>query len=84
MEWVKLIVALAIGVFVLDQIGLRLESKGWLYWRKKKPSGGGLGNALQEFEAFLRPSARHVIEVKQKDSKQRDDQGDGVGPAPNN
>lgn len=46
------------------------------YWRKKKPSHGSVSNALQEFEAFLRPSARHVIEVKQRDSKQRDSHSD--------
>lgn len=76
MEWLKIIGAVALGIFVLDRLGLWLEAKGWLYWRKKKPSGGGFGHALQEFEAFLRPSARHVIEMKQTDSKPRHDQGD--------
>lgn len=78
MEWLKTIVVISIGVFILDRIGLWMENKGWVYWRKKKPTSNGAGNALQEFEAFLRPSVRYVLEEKQKDYKQRDDQGDDV------
>lgn len=77
MEWLKIVGVIVVGLFVLDRLGLWLESRGWLYWRKKKPSGGGVGHALQEFEAFLRPSARHVIELKQKDTKAADEQGEG-------
>jgi len=67
-------------VLVLDRVGLWMERQGWIYYRKIKSKGGGLGNALQEFNAFLNPSTKHAVEVKQKDSKQRDDQGDGHHP----
>lgn len=76
MEYLKLFCLIAGGLFILDRIGLWMEKRGWLYYRHKKASGGGLGNALQEFNAFLNPSARHIIEVKKKDFKQRDDQED--------
>lgn len=79
MEYAKVIGTIALGIIIIDRIGLWLESKGWLYWRKEKGSGG-FGNAFQEFNAFLNPSARHSIEIKQKDSKQRDDQGDDPNP----
>ena len=37
---------IAVGVFALDQLGLWLERRGWLYWRKKRGSASGVGNAL--------------------------------------
>lgn len=80
MEYVKLVGMMTLGLFALHHICLWLEARGWIYYRQKSPSGGGLGNALQELDAILNPSARQVIEVKQKDSKQRDDQGDDKDP----
>lgn len=74
-----LLIALAAFV-ILDRIGLWAESRGWIYYRKRKGSGAGLGNALAELDVLTRPSAKHVVELKQKDSKQRDDQGDGNKP----
>jgi hypothetical protein len=74
-KYLLLAVFAALGLFIIDRLGLWLEAKGWVYWRKRK--SGGAGHALQEFDALFRPSARYTIEVKQKDSKQRDDQGDG-------
>ena len=76
MELIKYFLLIATVLFLLHRLGLWLEARGWLYYRHRNPSGGGAGNALQEFNAFLNPSARQVIEVQQKDSKQRDDQGD--------
>ena len=75
MEYVSYAVLVLVGLFLIDRFGLWMEGKGWLYYRHKKPSGG-IGNALQEFNALLNPSARQVIEVKQKVSKREDDQGD--------
>lgn len=82
MKYVVIVIAVAIGLYILDQLGLWMERKGWLYYRHKKPStGGGVGNALQELNALMNPSIRHVVEVKQKDTKQRDDQGEDKKPS---
>jgi hypothetical protein len=75
MSYIFATVTVVIAIFLIDRTGLWLESKGWLYYRKRKPSGGA-GNALQELSAVFRPSARYSLEVKQKESKPRDDQGD--------
>lgn len=80
MGYLEIIGIVTLGLFTLHKFCLFLERKGWLYYRHKSPSGGGIGNALQEFEAFLNPSSRQVIEVVQKDSKQQDDQGDDKDP----
>lgn len=83
MEYFKIGMIVVVALFLMDRLGLWMERKGWLYYRYKKPSGGGgLGNVLQEFNTILNPSVRHIQEVKQKDSKQRDDQGDAKDSSP--
>ncbi len=77
MNWIVNILLILVGLFILDRIGLWAEQRGYVYWRKKKPGSSGFGNALGEFQSFLRPSAKHVMETQEKkDIKERDDQGD--------
>ena len=76
MEIALKIFFLVLALFFLDRIGLWAEERGWVYWRKRKPSAGALGNSLQELNSFLRPNAKLVVEHKQKELKPRDDQGD--------
>lgn len=65
MMYMTLCVLLIIStLFLFDQLGVWLERKGWLYYRKRKPQYGMTGNTLQELNAILAPSNRHVIEVK--------------------
>ncbi len=63
------IIIYSLGVFLLfvllDKLGLWLESKGWLYYRKRKSNSSILGSSLQELNAIFMPSNRHVIEAKQ-------------------
>ena len=73
MEYLIIAAKIIVGIFILDRTGLWLEKKGWVHWRRKKSTGGGMGNAFQELHSFLNPSSLHVLEVKQKDFKQRDD-----------
>ncbi len=75
MKYFLLAVLAFSGLFLLDRLCLWLERKGWLYYRYKKPTSGA-GNALQELNAFLNPSTRHMIEAKQQDSKKRENQGE--------
>lgn len=60
---------LVLMLYLLDKLGLWLEQKGWLYYRHIKPKCGGIGGILQELNAQLLPSARHVIEMKQNQVK---------------
>jgi len=39
------------------------------YYRRKKPHGGVIGNALLELQTLLNPSTRNIIEVKQNEVK---------------
>jgi hypothetical protein len=69
-------IALVAGLYLVDKYFLWLEEKGWIYWRKKKPTvTGGIGNTLQELNIFLNPSAKHMIEAKQHQTKKSDQSG---------
>ena len=63
-----LIIEVSLVLYLLDKLGLWLERKGWLYYRHEKPRGGGMGSILQELNAQLLPSNRHVIEMKQNEA----------------
>ena len=64
----KIILGILCALFLLDRLGLWLEHKGWLYYRRRKPESGILGNTLQELNTLLVPSSRHVIEAKQNEA----------------
>ncbi len=65
---IKIFLALII-IFGLDRIGLWAEKKGYIYWRKKRSSSSGLGNALGALHAFYQPEVDHIIEIKEKKTK---------------
>jgi hypothetical protein len=67
----------AAAVWALDRFGLWAEEKGWIYWRKKKGSGAGLGNALLELSTLTtNPSATHLVEARQARKAEERDSGD--------
>ncbi len=88
-EYLKVMVVLAliaVGLFALDQFGLWLERRGWLYYRKREGSGGRIGNALVGMQSIIEPDKRHVQEIKtQRPTVQREgEEGSGsraAGPA---
>ena len=69
MRLLLIIIEIAMGVYLFDKFCLWLELKGWLYYRNEKPRGGALGNMLQELNAHLSPSNRHVVEMKQNTAR---------------
>ncbi len=54
-------------IFLADQVGLWLERKNYLYYRRNKPQGGAFGSTLLELNAQLSPSNRYIVEMKQND-----------------
>ena len=55
----------AAAVYLLDRLGLWLEDRGWLYYRRKRPSSSPLSMwvAMQQ---FMEPGFQHVREVGQE------------------
>ena len=75
------VLALALVFFLLDRFLLWCESRGWIYWRRRKASPGTLGAAFLELQAMLEPGKAHVVEEIKQVREERDDEGDPPDPA---
>jgi len=74
------IFAVLLGLFLLDRFFLWLESRGWMYWRKKQGSPRSVGTALMEIHANLEPGKRYVIEELKRDEAEQDEAGGARRP----
>jgi hypothetical protein len=70
------IAAAGIVLFLLDRFLLKMESRGWIYYRRKKPAQSSLGNAFLEIQSFLEPSKKELVEIKKEEKKEQADSGD--------
>ena len=50
-----------VALVALDRLGLWMERRGWIYYRKVKPKGS-MRAVLGGIEVFLHPEIRHVKE----------------------
>ena len=75
MSWPVTVVVTPAALLVLDRLLRWMEDRGWIYYRRFKPSGNGAGDALAEFQAMLQPNAQQVVIVKQERRGERDDDG---------
>ncbi len=72
--------AIAAGLLALHRALLWMEARGWIYWTRRKPSGGALGNAFLEMQQLVDPPKRHGIEMEKTRRKQENDAGDQPWP----
>ncbi|WP_227999977.1 hypothetical protein [Nocardia australiensis] len=81
MHWLVLAVLLVMVGLILDRIGLWAEQRGWIYWRKRRPSpsGGAAAGMLGDLQAVLSPSYRHVVEETESKKVLRLNQAAGDG-----
>jgi hypothetical protein len=76
------------GLFVLDRLGLWMEKRGWIYWRKKKresTGGGAMAGMLTEFQKLVEPQTEHriqVMEERREQAEERKGRGDDVERKP--
>lgn len=75
--WIAAAVAAA---FALDRLGLWMERRGWIYWRRSRRRGtAGAGNALLEVHALLEPDRRAMVEAIHEEGEEREEDEQG-GP----
>lgn len=66
-----------VALVFLDRLGLWMERRGWIYWRKRR-SRGTLGATLLELQKiFESGKSKHVIEAKRDARKDPPDPGGG-------
>jgi hypothetical protein len=64
-QWILIVlsaVALVPALWLLDRLGLWLEDRGWLFYRRKKPSSSPL-SSLVSIQQIIEPGVRHVVRV---------------------
>ncbi len=79
----KLLVVLVVivgGLFALDRFALWMESRGWIYYRRRKPSTSTLGNAFLQVQSLLEPEKRTLLEVRREEQVEEDESGEPPEP----
>lgn len=66
-----------LGLLLLDRLGLWMERRGWIYWRKRKAKGTLASTLLELQKIFESGKPKHVIAAKRNDRKQPEDPGSG-------
>lgn len=72
-KWSLITAALAAAAILLDRLLLKMEARGWIYYRTKHASPGGLGSAVLAVQSMLEPGKQYVLESKHKERGQEDD-----------
>jgi hypothetical protein len=78
---VAAVLAFGLVLFLLDRFLLWCESRGWIYWRRRKASPGTAGTAFLEVQAMLEPGKAHVVEERTRVQDEREDEGDPPDPS---
>jgi len=80
MKIIAWFIGIGIALFLLDRALLRMESRGWIYYRRKAPARSSLGNAFLEIQSFLEPSKKVMVEVMKEEKKEQAESGDPPEP----
>ena len=69
------IAAAAALLFLLDRALLRMEERGWIYYRRKRGHADRMGEAAFRVQAMLEPDKQYVIQEKERAKEERRDSG---------
>jgi hypothetical protein len=69
----------AAGLWVLHRLLSYAEDRGWIYYRKKRGSYGGL-SVTSNFLNIYDPSRRHLQDVVREGEWKREEDDDGDRP----
>ena len=75
------IAAWIFGLWLLHRFLTYAEGRGWIYYRKKRGSYGGLG-VTSNFLNMYDPSRKHLQQVVREGEWKRDEDDDGDDPEP--
>ena len=62
---------------LLHFLFLWMEGKGWIYYKRSKPSRTALGNAFLEIQSILEPGKKLIVEVRKAERREPAAAGDG-------
>lgn len=65
-KWTLAVLVFILAILWLDRLLLKLEERGWIYYRKRHASPGTLGGAFLAVQSMLEPGTRYVLESRQE------------------
>jgi hypothetical protein len=75
--WLKIsliLLCIVMVLFALDHLLLWMESRNWIYWRRRPPGSSPLAGVMKDFQHLVEPQSRQVIEDQRQRQAVRDDQ----------
>lgn len=76
---VLLLLSIILILFLLDQLGLWMERKGWFYYRNSEPKGTtGVGNALHELNSIFDSTVKSQDEIREEMQQEEQESGDEI------
>ncbi len=67
--------ALAALLFLLDRLLLRMEERGWIYYRKRRGHADRVGDAAFRVQTLFEPGKRYVLEERERAKEEGRDDG---------
>jgi hypothetical protein len=67
------------ALYGLHRVCLWLESRGWLYYKHKKPSSSA-ASCLVGLQKALEPQAQHVLQIKEERRHHEEEEAPGGKP----
>ena len=76
LSWIALLALCAVALLGLHRLGLWLDDRGWLYYRRSSRKGRW-GLALA---AAFDPNVRRILEIQESVKRDEDESGDPTKP----
>jgi hypothetical protein len=67
------LVLLVAALWLLDRLGLYLEDRGLLFYRRKKPTSSAL-SSLVAMQQFIEPGVAHIVRAGQQSRSEQEQQ----------
>ncbi len=81
MKSALILVATGAILYAIHRLALWAEARGWIYYLHRKADSSTLGNAFLEVQSLIEPEKRHLVEIRQEEAVEEDDQGEPPDPA---
>jgi hypothetical protein len=75
-NWLVVAAAVALAAVLFDRLLLRLEARGWIFYRRTRGVRGGAMYHAQELDSIFNPGVQHVQEAHVKQEEEEDESGD--------
>ncbi len=71
------------AIYGLHHLALRLEDRGYIYYLRKQPKGGGAAGGFVAMQRIIEPQAEHIFVIHEHSAHTENEEGAGpLGPNP--